>query len=145
MHKFEIEIINYLNQEGLVAEIYYDSIQWVEITKNKEKIAIKFYPHPDKEYWEFPCEDAIKVLEQAKTKLLMQRNKGSFLERMIPQDPAQVNELAEKVLEEILNHPEKKMIQSELKRFGKVVDIYEPNGKGARYSASGKFIGFLEY
>lgn len=144
MNKFEIEIIHYLEQEGLVAEIYYDSIQWVEITKNKEGVAIKFYSHPDKEYWEFPCEDAIKVLEEAKTKLLMKSNKGSFLERMTPPDPKQVNELAEKILKEILAHPQKKMIQGELKRFGNVVDIYEPSGRGARYSASGEFIGFLE-
>ena len=65
-------------------------------------------------------------------------------EGMIPPDPQQVNELAEKILEEILNHPEKKMIQGELQRFGNVVDIYEPSGRGARYSAAGEFIGFLE-
>ncbi|NGX38314.1 MAG: hypothetical protein K1000chlam2_01487 [Chlamydiae bacterium] len=144
MHKFEIEIINYLEQEGLVAEIYYDSVQWVEIIKNKKATVIKFHSHPDKECWEFSCEDAIKVLEQAKTKLLMRSNKGSFVEKMIPPDPQQVNEVAEKILEEIVNHPEKKMIQGQLQRFGNVVDIYEPSGRGARYSAAGEFIGFLE-
>jgi len=63
MNKFAVEIIHYLEHEGPVAEIYYDSSQWAEITKKKEGITIKFYPHPNKEYWEFPCEDAIKILE----------------------------------------------------------------------------------
>jgi len=63
---------------------------------------------------------------------------------MTTQDPKQVNELAEKILKEILDHPQKKMIQEELTRFGNVVDIYEPSGRGVRYTATGEFIGFLE-
>ncbi len=31
-----------------------------------------------------------------------------------------------------------------LKNFGDVVDIYAPQIGGARYTADGKFIGFLE-
>lgn len=144
MNKFEIEIVHYFEQEWPVAEIYYDSIQWAEIAKIKEEVAIKFYAHPNKEYWEFSCEDAIKIIEKTKTKLLMQRNKGNFLEQIAPQDPKQANEFSEKILKEILDHPQKKMIQGELSRFGNVVDIYEPSGRGARYTATGEFIGFLE-
>ncbi len=83
-------------------------------------------------------------MERAKTKLLTTKNKGSFLERMVAVDPAQVNEQAEKILEGIVNHPERKVIQGRLERFGDVVDIYAPNIGGARYTIEGEFIGFLE-
>ncbi|MCI0382222.1 MAG: hypothetical protein L0207_04125 [Chlamydiae bacterium] len=59
-------------------------------------------------------------------------------------NPAQVNEHGQKMLESILGHPEKKLIPGEFERFGKVVDIYAPGIGGARYSADGEFIGFLE-
>ncbi len=36
------------------------------------------------------------------------------------------------------------MLPAEFDRYGKVVDIYAPGLGGARYSASGEFIGFLE-
>lgn len=58
--------------------------------------------------------------------------------------PAQVNEHGQKILEKILNHPEKKLIPREVERFGKVVDIYAPDIGGARYTSEGEFIGFLE-
>ena len=48
------------------------------------------------------------------------------------------------MLEGIVNHPEKKMIQGRSERFGNVVDIYAPGMGGARYSVKGEFIGFLE-
>ena len=59
-------------------------------------------------------------------------------------NPAQVNEHGQKVLESILNHPEKKLIPGEFERFGKVVDVYASGIGGARYTAEGEFIGFLE-
>jgi hypothetical protein len=59
-------------------------------------------------------------------------------------NPTQVNEHGIKVLESILNHPEKKIIPGEFERFGKVVDIYAPDIGGVRYSTDGEFIGFLE-
>ncbi len=33
MSKFEIEVVSYFEKEDLVGEIYYESIQWAEITK----------------------------------------------------------------------------------------------------------------
>jgi hypothetical protein len=58
--------------------------------------------------------------------------------------PAQVNEHGQKVLESIVNHPERKIIPGEFERYGKVIDIYAPNIGGARYNVDGKFLGFLE-
>lgn len=59
-------------------------------------------------------------------------------------NPAQVNAHGQRVLESILNHPEKQLFPAEFDRYGKVVDIYAPGLGGARYNASGEFIGFLE-
>jgi hypothetical protein len=144
MNKFEIEIVNYFEKQKLVAEIYYDSLQWAEIAKKSEGLIIQFSPHPSKAYWEFPCEEAIKTLERAKAQLLITKNTGSFVERMLPVGPIEVNEQAEKILEGIINHPERKVIQGRLERFGDVVDIYAPSMGGARYTIEGEFIGFLE-
>jgi hypothetical protein len=59
-------------------------------------------------------------------------------------NPAQVNAHGQRVLDSILNHPEKQLFTAEFARYGKVVDVYAPGLGGARYSANGEFIGFLE-
>lgn len=59
-------------------------------------------------------------------------------------NPAQINAHGQKVLESIVNHPEKKYVFYESKRLGKTIDIYAPNIGGVRYSLKGDFIGFLE-
>jgi hypothetical protein len=69
--------------------------------------------------------------------------KGSVFPKPVG-NPAQINEHGQKVLESILNHPEKKLMSGEFERFGKVVDIYAPGIGGARYTVEGEFIGFLE-
>jgi filamentous hemagglutinin len=48
------------------------------------------------------------------------------------------------LIKSILNHPEKQVITREAERFGKIVDIFAPGIGGARYTANGEFIGFLE-
>lgn len=144
MKKFEIEIINYFEKEEPVAEIYYDSQQWAELSYSEEDIVVEFYSHADNKYWEFLYEESIKVLEQAKTKLLITRNKKKTLYIDLPGNSEQMNEEAQKILEEIVNHPDKEVISSQLERFGEVVDIYLPDKKGVRYSKNGNLIGFLE-
>lgn len=144
MSKFEIDIVNYFENEQLIAEIYYNSSQWAELSQGKEGLVIKFHSHPNRNHWEFPCEEAIKALNQAKTKLLNRIKKGSFLQTKVLLDPKQINEQAKKILEGILNHPGKKMVEGRLERFGNVVDIYAPDMGGVRYSINGEFIGFLE-
>ena len=108
MSKFEIEIVNYLDKKGVVAEIYYEAIQWAEICRKKDRISIRFFPHPHKEYWEFSCEEAIKIMEGAKTKFLIRNKRGSLIGKISNPDPEQINKQADKVLQKILNHPEKK-------------------------------------
>lgn len=59
-------------------------------------------------------------------------------------NPAQVNEQGQKMLESILNHPEKKVVYKNTSSFGEVMDIHAPGIGGARFNSSGEMIGFLE-
>ena len=70
LKNFEITIASLPHREELVAEIYYENQQWVEISQETGKLIIQFYPHPKQKYWEFSLEEAMQVLEQAKNKLL---------------------------------------------------------------------------
>lgn len=58
--------------------------------------------------------------------------------------PEQINAHGQKILESILNHPEKQVVQRQVKKFGKVIDIRVPKIGGVRYNAAGDMIGFLE-
>ncbi len=69
--KFRILIASVSNRKRLVAEIYYDNKYWVEISQESdEELIVQFYEHPTEKYWLFPFEEALKVLEQARNKLL---------------------------------------------------------------------------
>ena len=60
-------------------------------------------------------------------------------------NPAQVNEQGQKVLESLLNHPEKIVYERPHPDFGKVIEVAVPGKGGARFTADGKeMIGFLE-
>jgi tetratricopeptide (TPR) repeat protein len=59
--------------------------------------------------------------------------------------PAQINEQGQKVLESILNHPEKQIVIKNNKQYGSIMDITVPNLGGVRFTADGqRMIGFLE-
>jgi hypothetical protein len=68
--QFEILIASLPHRERLVAEIYYDNMYWAQISQEEEVLIVQFYSHPTKKYWEFPFEEAVKILEQAKNELL---------------------------------------------------------------------------
>jgi len=139
MSKFEIEILSYFDRNELVAEIYYDCVQWAEISPEKKTLIVKFYSHPSKEYWEFSCHEAVEALEQAKNKLLKRIQEKSFLgERVINSE--QINQQGQQLLEKILSDPQAKTFSN---RFGGN-DIFEPSGKGARFDSKGDFLGFLQ-
>ena len=70
MEKFRITVASLPDREHLVAEILYEGIQWAEISQETGELIIQFYSHPRQKYWEFPIDEALKVLEQAKKKLL---------------------------------------------------------------------------
>ena len=70
MGQFEILIASLPHRERLVAEIYYNNMYWVQISQEEEELIVQFYSHPSEKYWTFPFEEALKMLEQAKNKLL---------------------------------------------------------------------------
>ncbi len=57
---------------------------------------------------------------------------------------AQINEQGQKILEGILNHPEKSVFERPHREFGKVIDIMIPGRGGVRFTVNGEMIGFLE-
>ncbi len=60
-------------------------------------------------------------------------------------NPSQVNQHGQKVLDNILNHPEKKVIQYTHKLHGPVIDIEAPQLGGVRFNGDGtEMMGFLE-
>lgn len=144
MDKFEIEIVDYFDTEELVAEVYYSSSQWAKIFSKNKELKVQFYTHPNKGHLEFPFKEALRILEEAKSKLLKKMGTKSLFFSIEPIDAKKINEQAQEILEKILNHPEKTVIYGELSRFGKIMDIYAPGLGGARYTVDEEFIGFLE-
>lgn len=71
MEKFRITIASLPDRERLVAEILYEGVQWAEISHETDNgLTIQFYSHPRNKYWEFLYDEALQILEQAKSKLL---------------------------------------------------------------------------
>lgn len=72
MEEFRVTVASLPDREELVAEIFYDHEQWVEITQEpgQERPIIQFYSPSVKEYWEFSLEDALEALELARKKFL---------------------------------------------------------------------------
>lgn len=53
-----------------------------------------------------------------------------------------INAQGQNIVEGILNDPDKIVIQSNTGRYGQVTDIISSSGRGLRYDANGKLIGF---
>ena len=62
---FRLVIASLPDRENCVCEIYYNQIQWAEISQENGIIMIQFYPHPHQEYWEFPMDVALAILQKA--------------------------------------------------------------------------------
>lgn len=67
--KFQITVASLPHREELAAKIYYENEQWVEISNENDELIIRIYPASETECWEFPLEEALEALEQAKRKL----------------------------------------------------------------------------
>lgn len=57
---------------------------------------------------------------------------------------AQINEIAEFQVNDILTAPGSKFTQRTHHNFGKVLDVTAPDGRGLRFDSEGRFVGFLE-
>ena len=58
-------------------------------------------------------------------------------------NPAAINEQGQTIVDQILNDPGSTVIQRNTGRFGDVIDITAPDGRGLRYSVDGNFITAL--
>ncbi|PWC22441.1 hypothetical protein DDT52_04160 [Brenneria roseae subsp. roseae] len=59
-------------------------------------------------------------------------------------NPSSINDQGQKIVDRILNDPNKSVVQSNTGRYGQVTDVISSSGRGLRYDAQGKLIGFLE-
>lgn len=67
---FRIIIASLPDREKCVCEIYYNHIEWAEISQEGTNIMIQFYSHPSQNCWEFPIDIALEILQKAKKKFL---------------------------------------------------------------------------
>ena len=58
--------------------------------------------------------------------------------------PSEINAQGQKIADEILSNPAATVTYKDTGRFGKVMDVIAPDGRGLRYDSNGKFIGLLE-
>jgi hypothetical protein len=57
---------------------------------------------------------------------------------------ADINQRAQDIVDDILTNPKSTTTTGTEPRFGEVIEIREPSGRGVRYSRDGKFLHFLE-
>jgi hypothetical protein len=70
INNFRIIIASLPDREKCVCEIYYNHVEWAEISQENEEIMIQFYSHPSQNYWEFPIDIALEILQKAKKKFV---------------------------------------------------------------------------
>jgi hypothetical protein len=56
----------------------------------------------------------------------------------------QINQAGQHVADDILTTPGATVTRRHHARYGEVIEVWTPDGRGMRYRASGEFIGFLE-
>lgn len=69
MKKFDITIGSVPHREELVADIFYEDIQFAEISEDTGKMLIELTPKPGKDYWVFDLEEFLLVIQEAKKRL----------------------------------------------------------------------------
>jgi len=72
---------------------------------------------------------------------------GERLNSLFPKpqgNPHTISEQALAIVEDILGNPKRNVTVRYHARFGKITEIYAPNGQGIRYDSKNNFIGFIE-
>jgi hypothetical protein len=93
--------------------------------------------------------EAGKVIDRSKfTKAGRGLMKHGYREKSVFPKPVgnqvQINAQGQKILEQIINHPNKVISYKNTRRLGEVVDIRVSDVGGVRFNSSGEMIGFLE-
>jgi hypothetical protein len=83
----QITIAHMVEEDEPVAEIYYKNNQWAEINYEfPKKFDVLFFNKEGGNYWEFPYEEAMEILQEAKNRLAkLQRTpeqQAAYEERM---------------------------------------------------------------
>jgi hypothetical protein len=65
-----ISISSPLDREFLVAEIFINNEQWVELNQEEGVLLLEIYPRRDKQPWRIRYATAIEALTQAKERLV---------------------------------------------------------------------------
>lgn len=98
---FKYVICSDVDFEDLVAEIGYNLNRVCTLTQENgfDKMRVILYPPKDKEYWDFPLNDFLKVIEDAKSRLwefrkLPENPEDIYVPRFAPGNTAIVNEKA---------------------------------------------------
>lgn len=73
INKFRICISSPPDRNKLVAEVFFENVQWVEINQEKDTFEVEFYPRPDGQTWKIDYSEAIDALNEAKCRLLGNR------------------------------------------------------------------------
>ncbi len=69
---------------------------------------------------------------------------GSVFPKPPSKKPEVLNRIGQRILDEILYHPQSVMRIKRLRYYGDVIEIWIPGKYGARFTLSGEFMGFLE-
>ncbi len=68
--RFSFRIASDTSKEKVFAEVFYDDDQWAEISQEEKNPVVIFFSPSNAKYWEFPLEEALEALRQAKKSLL---------------------------------------------------------------------------
>lgn len=68
--RFRISIASPPDRDSLVAEVFFEAVQWAELREEWGKIVVEFYPRPDGEPWLVDFEVTIQALNEANDRLL---------------------------------------------------------------------------
>jgi hypothetical protein len=68
--RMRITVASPPDRDRLVAEVFFDDIQWAEINQESDELEVEFYPRPDNRPWRVPLSIAVDALERAKAELM---------------------------------------------------------------------------
>ena len=69
MMKIEIKIASLPDRENLVAELWYDKVQWCEISQELNEFILEIYPSLTGKPWTFQFEEVLEFLQRAERRM----------------------------------------------------------------------------
>jgi hypothetical protein len=67
---FRISISSPPDRERLVAEVFAENCQWAELNQERGNLTLELYPRQDGQPWVFDYEEALRILHDARARLL---------------------------------------------------------------------------